>query len=99
MPRQLAITAIDLAGPILIKFGSDEQKSRYLEPIRTGRPRLDAAVLRAGRRFRPGRGADEGGEDGDRLANQRPEGLEFGCQLGDSSVCFSPAPARSRTAA
>jgi alkylation response protein AidB-like acyl-CoA dehydrogenase len=36
VPRQLAITAIDLAGPILIKFGSDEQKSRYLEPIRTG---------------------------------------------------------------
>ena len=36
VPRQLAITAIDLAGPILIKFGSDEQKSRHLEPIRIG---------------------------------------------------------------
>jgi alkylation response protein AidB-like acyl-CoA dehydrogenase len=36
VPRQLGITAIDLVGPVLIKFGSDEQKSRYLEPIRIG---------------------------------------------------------------
>jgi alkylation response protein AidB-like acyl-CoA dehydrogenase len=36
VPRQLAITGIDLAGPILIKFGTAEQKSRYLEPIRLG---------------------------------------------------------------
>lgn len=36
VPRQLAITAIDLAGPILIEFGTEEQKSRYLEPIRLG---------------------------------------------------------------
>jgi alkylation response protein AidB-like acyl-CoA dehydrogenase len=36
VPRQLGITAIDLVGPVLIKFGSDEQKSRYLEPIRLG---------------------------------------------------------------
>jgi alkylation response protein AidB-like acyl-CoA dehydrogenase len=36
VPRQLAITAIDLAGPVLITFGSAEQKSQYLEPIRLG---------------------------------------------------------------
>lgn len=36
VPRQLGITAIDLVGPVLIKFGTDEQKSRYLEPIRVG---------------------------------------------------------------
>jgi alkylation response protein AidB-like acyl-CoA dehydrogenase len=36
VPRQLGITAIDLVGPVLIKFGTDEQKSRYLEPIRLG---------------------------------------------------------------
>jgi len=36
VPRQLAITGIDLAGPILIKFGTAQQKSRYLEPIRLG---------------------------------------------------------------
>ncbi|MGV0793529.1 acyl-CoA dehydrogenase family protein [Mycolicibacterium sp. XJ1819] len=36
VPRQLAITGIDLVGPVLIKFGTAEQKSRYLEPIRLG---------------------------------------------------------------
>lgn len=36
VPRQLAITAIDLVGPVLIKFGSEQQKARYLEPIRLG---------------------------------------------------------------
>jgi alkylation response protein AidB-like acyl-CoA dehydrogenase len=36
VPRQLAITAIDLVGPVLIKFGSEQQRSRYLEPIRLG---------------------------------------------------------------
>jgi alkylation response protein AidB-like acyl-CoA dehydrogenase len=36
VPRQLGITAIDLVGPVLIRFGSQQQKSRYLEPIRLG---------------------------------------------------------------
>jgi alkylation response protein AidB-like acyl-CoA dehydrogenase len=36
VPRQLAIAAIDLVGPIIIKFGSDQQKSLFLEPIRLG---------------------------------------------------------------
>ncbi len=36
VPRQLGITAIDLAGPILVHFGTAVQQSRYLEPIRLG---------------------------------------------------------------
>jgi alkylation response protein AidB-like acyl-CoA dehydrogenase len=36
LPRQLGFTAIELAGPILVKFGSEEQKRTYLEPIRLG---------------------------------------------------------------
>ena len=36
VPRQLGITAIDLVGPVLIKFGTDAQKARFLEPIRLG---------------------------------------------------------------
>jgi alkylation response protein AidB-like acyl-CoA dehydrogenase len=35
-PRQLNITGADLVGPVLIKFGTDEQKARFLEPIRVG---------------------------------------------------------------
>src|SRR3954469_21833684 len=33
VPRQLNITGADLVGPVLIKFGTNEQKDRYLEPI------------------------------------------------------------------
>ncbi|WP_239645568.1 acyl-CoA dehydrogenase family protein [Mycobacterium sp. UM_CSW] len=36
VPRQLSIAGPDLVGPVLIRFGSDEQKRRYLEPIRLG---------------------------------------------------------------
>lgn len=36
VPRQLVMTAIDLVGPILIHFGTDQQQRRYLEPIRLG---------------------------------------------------------------
>ena len=36
MPRQLNITGADLVGPVLIKFGTDQQKTRFLEPIRLG---------------------------------------------------------------
>ncbi|WP_172827652.1 acyl-CoA dehydrogenase family protein [Mycobacterium colombiense] len=36
VPRQLTIAGPDLVGPVLIRFGTDEQRSRYLEPIRLG---------------------------------------------------------------
>ena len=36
VPRQLGITAIDLVGPVLIKFGTDAQRAEFLEPIRLG---------------------------------------------------------------
>jgi alkylation response protein AidB-like acyl-CoA dehydrogenase len=36
VPRQLNITGVDLVGPVLIKFGTQEQKDRYLNGIRLG---------------------------------------------------------------
>jgi alkylation response protein AidB-like acyl-CoA dehydrogenase len=36
VPRQLNITGADLVGPVLIKFGTPEQKARYLDGIRLG---------------------------------------------------------------
>jgi alkylation response protein AidB-like acyl-CoA dehydrogenase len=36
VPRQLNITGADLVGPVMIKFGTQDQKDRYLEPIRVG---------------------------------------------------------------
>jgi alkylation response protein AidB-like acyl-CoA dehydrogenase len=36
VPRQVSICGPDLVGPILIKFGTPEQKARFLEPIRLG---------------------------------------------------------------
>ena len=34
VPRQFHITGVDLVGPVLIKYGTDEQRARHLEPIR-----------------------------------------------------------------
>jgi alkylation response protein AidB-like acyl-CoA dehydrogenase len=36
VPRQLNITGVDLVGPVLIKYGSEAQKTRYLDGIRLG---------------------------------------------------------------
>lgn len=36
VPRQLNITGVDLVGPVLIKFGSQDHKDRYLDGIRLG---------------------------------------------------------------
>ncbi|MDZ7887383.1 MAG: acyl-CoA dehydrogenase family protein [Mycobacterium sp.] len=36
VPRQLAITAIDLVGPVLIAYGNDAQRRRHLQPILRG---------------------------------------------------------------
>lgn len=36
VPRQLNITGTDLVGPVLIKFGTPQQKDRHLEGIRLG---------------------------------------------------------------
>jgi alkylation response protein AidB-like acyl-CoA dehydrogenase len=36
VPRQLNITGADLVGPVVIKFGTEPQKARFLEPIRLG---------------------------------------------------------------
>jgi alkylation response protein AidB-like acyl-CoA dehydrogenase len=36
VPRQLNITGVDLVGPVLIKYGREAQKTRYLDGIRLG---------------------------------------------------------------
>ena len=93
-PVSSDITAIDLVGPVLIKFGTDEQKSRYLEPIRLGDDVWTQLFSE------PGAGSDlagrahKGGEDADRLADQRPEGVEFGRQLREIRSAAGPYGSR-----
>jgi len=36
VPRQLGIVGPSLAAPVIMQFGTDEQRAQYLEPIRTG---------------------------------------------------------------
>lgn len=36
LPRQLSFVSMELAGPILISFGTEQQKKRLLEPLRRG---------------------------------------------------------------
>lgn len=82
VPRQLNITSVDLVGPVLIRFGTDQQKSRYLEAIRLGE-HLWCQLF-----SKPEADSDFGGnpypcgEDRHRLAHRRSEGLEFGGRLG-----------------
>ena len=36
LPRQLSFVSMELAGPVIIAFGSDAQQDSFLEPIRVG---------------------------------------------------------------
>ena len=90
VPRQLNITGADLVGPVLIKFGSPEQKDRYLEPIRLGDDVWCQLFSE------PGAGSDlasvrtraERTRDG--LAHRWPEGVEFGGRLGPLRAAARP---------
>ena len=49
------------SGPVLIRFGTEEQKAQYLPDIRQQRDLVGAGLLRAGRRLGSCRRADHGG--------------------------------------
>lgn len=79
VPRQLNITGADLVGPVLIKFGTAEQKDRFLEPIRLG----DAVWTQLF--SEPGAGSDLAG------VRTRAERTEFGWRIDGQKVWSSAA--------
>ena len=67
---------ISMLGPALLKYGTEEQKKRFLPADRARRDPLVPGLFRAGRGQRPGRPADQGRGQGRPLAGQRPEGVD-----------------------
>jgi alkylation response protein AidB-like acyl-CoA dehydrogenase len=88
VPRQLNITGADLVGPVLIKFGSQQQKDRYLEPIRLGDDvwcqlfsEPGAGSDLAGVRTRAGRTATGWRIDGQKVWSSAAASARFGLLL------------------
>lgn len=79
VPRQLNITGADLVGPVLITFGTSEQKDRFLEPIRLG----DAVWTQLF--SEPGAGSDLAG------VRTRAERTESGWRIDGQKVWSSAA--------
>ncbi len=78
--------------PSIVAFGTEEQKQRFLPPTLPRRDVLVPAVLRAGRRFGPGRADHQGDPGRRRLAHHRAEDLDHcravravGCAAGQNA--------------
>ena len=74
-PQPLAFN-INMCGPVIIAFGTEEQKKRFLPRMAEPRRLVVPGLLRARRRLRPRRPQDAGGARGRPLRGQRPEDLD-----------------------
>ena len=68
---------VDLVGPVIYKYGNEEQKERFLPPIREGERVLDPGLLRARFRIGPRLAADHGRSRWRSLHRERPEDLDL----------------------
>ena len=70
-------SGLQLFGPTLMYWGSEEQKKHYIPRILERRGHLVPGLLRAGRRLRPRRTADPRRRPRRLLHRQRPEGVDL----------------------
>ena len=68
---------VNMIGPTLIAFGTEEQKRHFLPRIANHRLLVLPGLLRAGRRLRPGRAAHGRRSRRRPLRHQRPEALDL----------------------
>ena len=74
-PEFVAIVGLDVLGPALLAFGTEEQKQRHVASILSAERDLVSGFLRAGGRLGSRIVADKGGRDGGWLPAERPEDL------------------------
>ena len=67
---------ISMLGPALLKYGTEEQKKRFLTEIARGEIRWCQGYSEPGAGSRPRRPADQGRGQGRPLSGQRPEGVD-----------------------
>ena len=68
---------VNMIGPTLIAFGTEEQKRHFLPRIAQHRLLVLPGLFRAGRRLRPGRAAHDRRARRRSLRHQRPEALDL----------------------
>ena len=67
---------VSMCGPVIIAFGTEEQKKRFLPRMAVARRLVVPGLLRAGRRLRSRGAHDHGRAQGRPLRRQRPEDLD-----------------------
>ncbi len=94
--RSMFGTNNGIAGQVLVGFGTDEQKARWLEPMATGRGGGLVCTDRTGRGIQSVRPAHESRSRPRRrgLDHQRPEALHHECARRRSVHRLRPHPAR-----
>ena len=86
-------------GPMIIKWGTDEQKQRWLPGILDGRRALVPGLQRARGRLRPRQPAHHRDPRRRRVRRQRPEDLDLDRAPRRSGACSSCAPTPTRSSA
>ena len=74
-PEFINVVGLDVLGPTLLRFGSDEQRRRYIPPILSARGDLVPGLLRARSRFGPRLAAHARGRARRPLRPERSEDL------------------------
>ena len=91
----LAPIAVKMVAPVLIAFGTDEQKQRCLPGIRDGDRLLVPGLLRTGLRLRPRLAADPRGARRRSLRDQRHQDLDHARSVGRTACSAWCAPTRT----
>ena len=96
VPRFDNPVGVDLAGPAIMKWGTEDQKERFLRPIARNEEIWCQLFSEPGAGSRPGGPGDEGGARWRHLVRPGAEGVDESRPPWRRSACCSPAPIPTR---